>query len=150
MESALYEIFTLVDEVSEISLVRCAHSFDFRHDTNSCENPVRAHFPWSNLYIFHPHQVVWYQNFLFHFPTDAIPQFIEPFICFILILIRFPEALIRPYLVSLFQLRLGWWWDFHSRQKSLGAELSNMASHRANYSLPTSFNIAETLGLSSD
>ena len=30
MESALYGIFTLVGFVSEISLVRCAHSFDFR------------------------------------------------------------------------------------------------------------------------
>ena len=44
MESALYGIFTLVGEVSEISLVRCAHSFDFRYFTNSCENPVRACF----------------------------------------------------------------------------------------------------------
>ena len=52
MESALYGIFTLVVEVSEISLVRCAHSFDFRYFTNSCENPVRARFPWSNLYIY--------------------------------------------------------------------------------------------------
>ena len=45
MESALYGIFTLVGEVSEISLVRCAHSFDFRYFTNECENPVRARFP---------------------------------------------------------------------------------------------------------
>ena len=44
MESALYGIFTLVGEVSEISLVRYAHSFDFRYFTNSCENPVRARF----------------------------------------------------------------------------------------------------------
>ena len=51
MESALYGILTLVGEVSEISLVRCAHSFDFRYFTNSCENPVRARFPWSNLYL---------------------------------------------------------------------------------------------------
>ena len=51
MESALYGIFTFVGEVSEISLVRCAHSFDFRYFTNSCEIPVRARFPWSNLYI---------------------------------------------------------------------------------------------------
>ena len=50
MESALYEIFTLVGFVSEISLVRCAHSFDFRYFTNSCENPIRTRFPWSNLY----------------------------------------------------------------------------------------------------
>ena len=35
MESALYGIFTLVCFVSEISLVRCAHSFDFRYFTNS-------------------------------------------------------------------------------------------------------------------
>ena len=52
MESALYGIFTLVGFVSEISLVRCAHSFDFRCFTNSCENPVRTRFPWSNLYMF--------------------------------------------------------------------------------------------------
>ena len=50
MESALYGIFTLVGFVSEISLVRCAHSFDFRYFRNSCENPVRTRFPWSNLY----------------------------------------------------------------------------------------------------
>ena len=51
MESALYGIFTLVGFVSEISLVRCAHSFDFRYFTNSWENPVRTRFPWSNLYF---------------------------------------------------------------------------------------------------
>ena len=51
MESALYGIFTL-GEVSEISLVRYAHSFDFRYCTNSCENPVRARFPSSNLYFY--------------------------------------------------------------------------------------------------
>ena len=51
MESALYGIFTLVGFVSEISLVRCAHSFDLRYFTNSCENPVRTRFPLSNLYI---------------------------------------------------------------------------------------------------
>ena len=45
MESAFYGIFTLVGFVSEISLVRCAHSFDFRYFTNSCENPVRTRFP---------------------------------------------------------------------------------------------------------
>ena len=44
MESALYGIFTLVGFVSEISLVRCAHSFDFRYFTNSCENPVQSAF----------------------------------------------------------------------------------------------------------
>ena len=53
MESALYGIFTLVGFVSEISLVRCAHSFDFRYFTNSCENPIRTRFPWSNLYFPH-------------------------------------------------------------------------------------------------
>ena len=51
MESAWYRIFTLAGEVSEISLVPCAHSFDFRYCTNSCENPVRARFPWSYLYF---------------------------------------------------------------------------------------------------
>ena len=39
-----YGIFTRVGEVSEISLVRCAHSFDFRYFTNSCENPVQSAF----------------------------------------------------------------------------------------------------------
>ena len=37
--------------VSEISLARCARSFDFWYITNSCENPVRAPCPWSNLYV---------------------------------------------------------------------------------------------------
>ena len=37
--------------VSKISLVRCAHSFDFWYVNNSCVNTIRAHFPWSNLYI---------------------------------------------------------------------------------------------------
>ena len=46
MESALYGIFTLVNFVSE------SHSFDFRYFTNSCENPVRTRFPWSNVYVF--------------------------------------------------------------------------------------------------
>ena len=50
MESALYGIFTRVGEVSEISLVRCAHSFDFRYFTNSCENPVRARFSWQQRF----------------------------------------------------------------------------------------------------
>ena len=44
MESALYGNFTLVGEVSEISLVRCIHSFDFRYFGNSCENPVQSTF----------------------------------------------------------------------------------------------------------
>ena len=49
MESALYGIYALVF-VSEISLVRCAHSFDFWYVNNSCVNTVRQHFPWSILY----------------------------------------------------------------------------------------------------
>ena len=52
MESALYSIYALVVFVSEISLVRCAHSFDFWYVNNSCVNTVRPHFPWSILYIF--------------------------------------------------------------------------------------------------
>ena len=52
MESALYGIYALVVFVSEILLVRCAHSFDFWHVNNSCINTVRQHFPWSILYIF--------------------------------------------------------------------------------------------------
>ena len=42
MESALYGIFTVVGEVSEISLARCAHSFDFRYFTDSCETDPYA------------------------------------------------------------------------------------------------------------
>ena len=52
MESTLYGIYALVVFVSEISLVRCAHSFDFWYVNNSCVNTVRPHFPWSILYIF--------------------------------------------------------------------------------------------------
>ena len=51
MESALYGIYTLVVFVSEILLVRCAHSFDFWYVNNSCVNTVRQHFPWSILYV---------------------------------------------------------------------------------------------------
>ena len=51
MESALYSIYALVVFVSEISLVRCAHSFDFWYVNNSCVNTVRPHFPWSILYV---------------------------------------------------------------------------------------------------
>ena len=53
MESALYGIYALVVFVSEILLVRCAHSFDFWYVNNSCVNTVRQHFPWSILYIPH-------------------------------------------------------------------------------------------------
>ena len=53
MESALYGIYALVF-VSEILLVRCAHSFDFWYVNNSCVNTVRPHFPWSILYILNP------------------------------------------------------------------------------------------------
>ena len=54
MESALYGIYALVVFVSEILLVRCAHSFDFWYVNNSCVNTVRQHFPWSILYM-HTH-----------------------------------------------------------------------------------------------
>ena len=50
MESAWYGIYALVVFVSEILLVRCAHSFDFWYVNNSCVNTVRQHFPWSILY----------------------------------------------------------------------------------------------------
>ena len=43
MESALYGIFTL-GEVSEISLVRCAHSFDFRYFTTRVKIPYARAF----------------------------------------------------------------------------------------------------------
>ena len=52
MESALYGIYALVVFVSEILLVRCAHSFDFWYVNNSYVNTVRQHFPWSILYVF--------------------------------------------------------------------------------------------------
>ena len=51
MESALYGIYALVVFVSEILLVRCAHSFDFWYVNNSCVNTIRQHFPWSILYV---------------------------------------------------------------------------------------------------
>ena len=51
MESALYGIYALVVFVSEILLVRSAHSLDFWYVNNSCVNTVRQHFPWSILYI---------------------------------------------------------------------------------------------------
>ena len=35
----------------EISLVRCAHSFDFWYVSNSSVNSVRTHFPWSFPYL---------------------------------------------------------------------------------------------------
>ena len=60
MESTLYGIFTLIGFVSEISLIRCAHSFDFRYFTNSCENPIRTCFPWSNLYLYYLYQCNYY------------------------------------------------------------------------------------------
>ena len=50
MESALYGIYALVVFVSEILLVRCAHSFDFWYVNNSRVNTIRQHFPWSILY----------------------------------------------------------------------------------------------------
>ena len=46
----VYGIYALVVFVSEILLVRCAHSFDFWYVNNSCVNTVRQHFPWSILY----------------------------------------------------------------------------------------------------
>ena len=51
MESALYGIYALVVFVSEILLVRCAHSFDFWYVNNSCVNTVCQHFPWSIFYV---------------------------------------------------------------------------------------------------
>ena len=74
MESALYGIFTLVGFVSEISLVRCAHSFDFRYFTNSCENPVRTHFPWSNLYISNIFSILFFLPFLMTILLDSACQ----------------------------------------------------------------------------
>ena len=52
MESASYGIYALVVFVTEISLVRYAHSFDFWCVKNSCVNIVRLHFPRSLLYIY--------------------------------------------------------------------------------------------------
>ena len=61
MESALYGIYALVVFVSEILLVRCAHSFDFWYVNNSCVNPVRQHFPWSILYLLY-NWLFWIQS----------------------------------------------------------------------------------------
>ena len=57
MESALYGIYALVIFVSEILLVRCAHSFDFLYVNISYVNTVRQHFPWSILYVLIPLEV---------------------------------------------------------------------------------------------
>ena len=65
MESALYGIYLLVVFVSEILLVRCAHSFDFWYVNNSCVNTVRQHFPWSILYIPCLADIIYLQNKLF-------------------------------------------------------------------------------------
>ena len=52
MESALYGIFTLVGFVSEISLVRCAHSFDFRYFTTRVKIPyARAFHEVISIYL---------------------------------------------------------------------------------------------------
>ena len=51
MESALYGIFARVVYVSEISIVRRAHLFDFWYKNNSCVNTIRPRFPWSILYF---------------------------------------------------------------------------------------------------
>ena len=51
MESALYGSYAPVVFVSEILLVRCAHSYDFWYVNNWCVNAIRQHFPWSILYI---------------------------------------------------------------------------------------------------
>ena len=51
MESALYSIYALVVFVSEILLIRCAHSFDFWYVNNSYVYTVCQHFPWSILYL---------------------------------------------------------------------------------------------------
>jgi len=56
MESALYGIYALVVFVSEILLVRCAHSSDFWYVNNLCVNTVRQHFPWSILYNLNTNQ----------------------------------------------------------------------------------------------
>ena len=48
MESALYGIYALVVYLSEILIVRWAHSFDFWYVNNSCLNTVQ-----STLTVFH-------------------------------------------------------------------------------------------------
>jgi len=52
MESALYGIYALVVFVSEILLVRYAHSFDFWHVNNSCVTPALS--MKYSLYIYLP------------------------------------------------------------------------------------------------
>ena len=65
MESALYGIYALVVFVSEILLVRCAHSFDFWYVNNSYVNTVRQHFPWSILYVL----IAWENSSHFAMPS---------------------------------------------------------------------------------
>ena len=60
MESALYGIHALVVFISEILLVRCAHSFGFWYVNNSWVNTVRQHFPWSILYLFTIFNVIFF------------------------------------------------------------------------------------------
>ena len=50
-KSIYYGIYALVVFVSEMLLVRCAHSIDVWYVNNSCINTVRQHFPWSILYL---------------------------------------------------------------------------------------------------
>ena len=48
--------------LSEISLVCCAHSFNFWYVNNSCVNTIRPHFPWSVLCVLHCYQSCVYSD----------------------------------------------------------------------------------------
>ena len=63
MESALSDIYALVVFISEISLVCCAHLFNFWYVNNSCVNTIRPHFPWRLvLYALHCYQSCVYSD----------------------------------------------------------------------------------------
>ena len=72
MESALYGIYALAVFVSEILLVRFAHSFDFWYVNNSSVNTVRQQFPWS---IFHLLSIVTWHGLSL---TDNLYRWCKP------------------------------------------------------------------------
>ena len=78
MESALYGIYALVVFVSEILLVRSAHSFDFWYVNNSCVNTVGQHFSMKySLYILWItllRQVINSYEAVFHIKSSNLPN----------------------------------------------------------------------------
>ena len=58
-----WAIFThLLFFILEVSLVRCAHLFNFWYINNSCVNTIHTHFPWSVLYVLHCSQSCVYSD----------------------------------------------------------------------------------------